>query len=186
MLIGITGCIGSGKSYILDKIHKIYGYEVYSADDFVVDSYNDEKIKRKLDEVFNCVIDNKVDKSIIKSKLNDNNIILLNNIIHPYVKEKITSLNNTDLVFVEVPLLFESKMDDLFDYIISISVDDKIRHLRIKNRNRENYQNMIKLEKYQYDNDKKASLADFVIYNGKDDLNILNQIDNIISKIKRK
>ena len=45
---------------------------------------------------------------------------------------------------------------------------------------------MIKLEKYQYDNDKKASLADFVIYNGKDDLNILNQIDNIISKIKRK
>ena len=77
-------------------------------------------------------------------------------------------------------------MDDLFDYIISISVDDKIRHLRIKNRNRENYQNMIKLEKYQYDNDKKASLADFVIYSGKDDLNILNQIDNIISKIKRK
>jgi dephospho-CoA kinase len=42
---------------------------------------------------------------------------------------------------------------------------------------------MIKLEKHQYDNDKKASLADFVIYSGSDDLNILNQLDNIISKI---
>jgi dephospho-CoA kinase len=74
-------------------------------------------------------------------------------------------------------------MEFLFDYIIAISVDDETRHQRIKIRDSENYENMIKLEKHQYDNDKKASLADFVIYSGNDDLNILNQLDNIISKI---
>ena len=182
MLIGITGCIGSGKSYVLEKINKIYGYETYSADAFVADSYNDEDIKRKLDDVFKCLVNKKIDKNIIKNKLNDDTIILLNNIIHPYVKDRIKLLENNSIIFIEVPLLFESKMEDLFDYTISISINDELRHQRLKNRNIQNYKNMLQLEKYQYDNEKKAALADFVIIN---DSKLKEQLDNIISKIKK-
>ena len=42
---------------------------------------------------------------------------------------------------------------------------------------------MRELEKYQYDNDKKASLADYVINSSEDDLQNLLNLEKIIKKI---
>ena len=47
MIIAITGCIGSGKSYIANLIHTQFGYEIFSSDVIANDSYNDENIKLK-------------------------------------------------------------------------------------------------------------------------------------------
>ena len=140
----------------------------------------------KLPPVF---IDNKVNKELIKNKLNDENIKLLNGIIHPFVIDKIKEVKEkykNSIAFIEVPLLFETNIEYLFDFTISISVNDSLRRKRLLNRNALDYKKMIELEKYQYDNDKKASLADYVINSSEDDsqnlLNLEKIIKNIISK----
>lgn len=189
MIIAITGCIGSGKSFYTSKINSIYNYDVFSADTFSKMAYDDESIKLKLNKAFNCVIDNKVNKELIKNKLNDENIKLLNGIIHPFVIDKIKEVKEkykNSIAFIEVPLLFETNIEYLFDFTISISVNDSLRRKRLLNRNALDYKKMIELEKYQYDNDKKASLADYVINSSEDDsqnlLNLEKIIKNIISK----
>ena len=189
MIIAITGCIGSGKSFYTSKINSIYNYDVFSADTFSKMAYDDESIKLKLNKAFNCVIDNKVNKELIKNKLNDENIKLLNGIIHPFVIDKIKEVKEkykNSIAFIEVPLLFETNIEYLFDFTISISVIDSLRRKRLLNRNALDYKKMIELEKYQYDNDKKASLADYVINSSEDDsqnlLNLEKIIKNIISK----
>ena len=65
MIVAITGCIGSGKSYILKQINSLHNIDVFSADEFTLQAYENEIVKRKLDKVFNCLKDGKVDKKII-------------------------------------------------------------------------------------------------------------------------
>ena len=188
MIIAITGCIGSGKSFFTSKINSIYNYDVFSADTFSKMAYDDESIKLKLNKAFNCVIDNKVNKELIKNKLNDENIKLLNGIIHPFVIDKIKEVKEkykNSIAFIEVPLLFETNIEYLFDFTISISVNDSLRRKRLLNRNALDYKKMIELEKYQYDNDKKASLADYVINSSEDDSQNLLNLEKIIKNIIR-
>lgn len=133
MIVALTGCIGSGKSFYLNKIKELYNYPIFDADHIAKDAYNDKNIIKKLDESFKCISDNKVDITLLKSKLNENNIKQLNLIIHPFVKEKILELKkHYPICFVEVALLYESNMEDLFDYVIAISINDKLRHQRLK------------------------------------------------------
>jgi dephospho-CoA kinase len=186
MIIAITGCIGSGKSYILSKINEIYGYDIYSSDEIVKQSYFDDTIKSKLDEHFKCIVNNQVDKSIIKSKLTSENVNVLNSIIHPYVINKIKEIkenSKNELVFIEVPLLYESKMEIFFDYVIAVSVDDNLRRNRLKNRDEKSYLEMVKLEKYQLSNEEKCKNADFILHSSVDDADNLSQLDKIIKKI---
>lgn len=187
MIVAITGCIGSGKSYICNLIETNFRYKTFSSDDFVKQAYEDEKILLKLDEAFNCVIDNKVSKEILKSRLADESIKKLNEIIHPFVKEKIMQIakdNNEDLVFIEVPLLFETKMDSLFDYVIAISVDNEnLRHKMLKNRNDKQYENMLKLEMYQLSDKEKSKKANFVINNNYNEKQNIKQLEDIINQI---
>lgn len=189
MIIAITGCIGSGKSYIASIIQNNFGYDTFSCDTFTVNAYQDELVLKQLDKAFNCLIDGKVDKSIIKSKLNDDSIKILNSIIHPYVKNqilKVKELYKDSLAFIEVPLLFETNMDLLFDKSLVISVEDELRHQRLKNRNPNNYNEMIKLEKYQLSNEEKVKKADYVLHSVYDELDNIRQLSNIIEKIVKK
>ena len=166
MIIAITGCIGSGKSYIASLIQKHFGYDTFSSDNIAKESYDDEFVKSQLQEAFNCIVDGKVDKNIIKEQLNDQTISKLNSIIHPYVKSRILNIKQkyiNDVAFVEVPLLFESKMEELFDKTLVIFAKDALRHKRIKKRNPQTYKDMIKLEHFQLNNEEKVEKADYVL-----------------------
>jgi len=189
MIIAITGCIGSGKTYILNKINELYGYDIFSADVIAKNSYDDEIVKNKLHKEFKCVINGKVDKNLIKEKLNDTNIEVLNNIIHPYVKKQIKNIKSNyenNIAFIEVPLLFESKMEDIFDASLVVSTNEKIINLRLKNRNPEVYKSMLKLEKFQLSNDEKVKRATYVLISSDDENSNLKQLDNIIKSIKER
>lgn len=186
MIIAITGCIGSGKSFYLNKINELYHFDIYSCDKMTLQAYQNKEVMEQLNKHFNCLVDNKIDKNILKKNLNDNNINILNNIIHPYIKSQIIKIKEKyqdSIAFIEVPLLFETNMDVLFDKSISIFVFKSLRHQRLKNRNQAAYREMLKLEKKQFSNLKKAFLATYVLYSGKNELKNLKRFKKIINKI---
>lgn len=187
MIIGITGCISSGKSFVLNLL-KNFGYEVYQTDNFTIDAYENDIIKTKLNEKFNCLKNNKIDKLILKKKINENidNLKTINNIIHPFIYEKVKSLNKKEkLIFVEIPLLFEANFDKICDVTITISIDDNLRLNLLRKRNKENFAFYQTLEKQQFSQNKKIKLADYVIKNDLNKENMIYQIKSIIDSCNK-
>ena len=110
--IAITGGIGSGKSYVATYI-KTLGYPVFSCDEIYKDlcqsSSYIEKVQTQFPEV---VSNNQIDKKKLSQIVFSNKTRLekLNRLSHPLIMEKLhQEMDNEkgDLVFAEVPLLFE-------------------------------------------------------------------------------
>ncbi len=142
--IGITGNIGSGKSTVSDIIKNL-GYKVFESDQEVSKLLENQKIVRIIKEEFNPKIKGLVKKNKIdRSKLGDfvfsnaNGLKKLESIIHPKVweeKEKFFAKNiNEKIVFLDIPLLFEKKLQSNFNYIIYTFVSKKIQKERVLNR----------------------------------------------------
>ena len=189
MIIAITGCIGSGKSYYLNQLHLLHNIDVFSADEFTLNAYEDASIKSKLNDVFNCVVNGKVEKSIIRNNLNDSNIKKLNEIIHPFVAKCIMEVKQkyeNSLAFIEVPLLFETKMESLFDASLVIDINDDLRHKRLKERNGKAYEYMLQLEKQQFSNEEKVKRATYVLKSTENDELNIKQLNDILNVIKKK
>ena len=121
--IGLTGGIGSGKSTIA-KIIETLGYPVYISDSKASELINrDEEIKRHLTELFGKDIyqpDGNLDKKRLATIIfNDKEAIKqVNGIVHPAVTRDFMewcSAQRRPLLFFESAILFEAKLENLFD-----------------------------------------------------------------------
>lgn len=91
---------------------------------------------------------------------------------------------NEKLVFVDVPLLFEAKFDDLVEKIIVISLDEKIQLERLMNRNSLSKEEALQRIKSQIPVREKEKLGDYVVDNSFTQENTYNQVDRILEKLK--
>ncbi len=140
MIVAITGGIGSGKSLVSDIIRK-EGHFVLSCDDIVTELYKDRDFCKKLNKIFPIHV--KVGKEITINRAGISKIIFtdesmrdkLNALVHPYVVKKIfdtVKKEQKELAFVEVPVLFESKLQNLFDKIIVVfrPLEERLKALK--------------------------------------------------------
>ena len=72
---------------------------------------------------------------------------------------------NYDVVFVSVPLLFETDFYKLFDKILFIACDDNIRLERLMKRNNFTKEEALLRINAQLPQEEKIKKSDFVIYN---------------------
>lgn len=133
--IAITGSIGSGKSTLVNLLKK-KGYSVLSADEIVADLYkNDYELINKIQDVvdINIIENNQINKEILKSVFFDNPDLKteIESLVHQRVYEVIHQ-NKEELLFVEIPLLFESRKQDEFDEVLCVIVSDTTRNERLK------------------------------------------------------
>lgn len=189
-IIGITGGIASGKSYVCDIIEK-QGFKIIDSD----------KISHELSKIgyplYNAIIkefgnDYLLDnKELNRKKLgalifnNENEKLRLNSISHPLIINEINKqINkiNDNLIFVDVPLLYESKMENLFNEIICVYVDRKTQIKRLMNRDNISYDYALSKINSQMSLDEKAKLAHYVIDNSNDNANAMTL--KILKKIK--
>ena len=187
MKIGITGSIGCGKSVVIDYL-KNNGFKTYDADRISYELTQKGNVCYNM--IINCFGDEILDeeKNIIRAKLG--NIIFndknkkkeLENIIHPYVKEEIESIED-DLAFVEVPLLYESNMENLFDKIIVVACDFDIQIARIMKRNNISYEDAVNRINNQIPLVEKIKRADYVIYNNGSLDEVWLDIDKILKGV---
>lgn len=187
--VAITGNIASGKSEV-EKILKNRGMTVLDTD-AIAHKILDEKKSLLIDKFKGYdITENDVISREKLGKLVFNNVDLkkkLENIVHPLIKQYIYDYfdenKNEKLVFVSVPLLFETGMDKIFDKIIFVQSDDEIRLKRLMARNnwtkdyakiRMNSQNL---------QDEKIKQSDYVIKNNGSIDDLKEQTDNLIKQL---
>ena len=192
MNIGITGSIACGKStvsdYLIDK-----GYTIIDADKLGHVALTSDDVKRKLAEKFGDEIleNNEISREKLGKLVfgNDDNLKLLNSIIHPKIKELILKLQeeykDENLVFLDIALLYEANFLDLVEKVAVVYVDEDVQLERLMMRNSLPKEEAIKRIESQMSPREKASLGDFVINNSYSKEDTFQQIDEILEKLKR-
>lgn len=166
--IAITGNIASGKS----EVEKIIAqnFPVFDAD----------KIAHKfLGNVDRRALGEKVFSDPIARKK-------LEEYIHPKVKDEILKIfceSQEKCVFVSIPLLFETGFDKLFDKIIFVQCDDKLRLERLMKRNNFTKEQALKRMNAQMPQDDKINKSDFVIHNNSTKEELAAQVNELLKKI---
>ena len=138
--IAIVGKIASGKSTVLEEFSKNNAF-VISSDQIVHELYNDSKVQ----ELINKKLKIKGDGDFVNGlrnhlSKNEKDLDRLEKIVHPLVKKEIEEefkKSRSSLLVAEVPLLFKAKMQNMFDIIIGVDIDEKIQLTRLENRDKE-------------------------------------------------
>ncbi|MBO5888728.1 MAG: dephospho-CoA kinase [Clostridia bacterium] len=137
-LIAITGGIGSGKSTV-SKIIKDLGYPVFSADEVYKNLIKNKDFVKKIYDGLGIESNSyNFDKSLISSKVfNDKEMLKkLNEITHPEVMNELIKLSKEKggVVFNEVPLLFESNFESLYDTVIIVvrNLNDRVSSVALR------------------------------------------------------
>ena len=183
--IGITGSIASGKSTASKIISDIRG-PLFSADKVVKKLYKKKSFKKiisnKLKIKLNSKFKDELKKSILIKK---NDLNKLEKIIHPFVRKEMFNFlkknRKKKFLFLEIPLLVESKLTKYFDKIIFIKANKKIRLSRYKS-NGGKEQLFVRLDAKQLTDTKKMKLCDHVVVNNKSLIVLKKNLLNIIKK----
>ena len=142
--IAITGNIGSGKSTITEIIREL-GFKVFDSDKEVKKILMKKDLINQINKEFKSKIPglikrNKIDRAKLGEFVfsNPDELKKLEQIVHPKVwesKENFFEKNsNEPAVFLDIPLLFEKKLQSKFDFIIRTRVSDEVQKKRVLKR----------------------------------------------------
>ena len=183
MKVAVTGGIGAGKSEFMRAVKEL-GIRTYSADEINAELLRDKRYIEKLSEAFPLAVkDGKVDKSVLRKEVfsDEKKRKTLNALAHPEIRRQIEEI--TGDAVVEVPLLFESGMTDLFDRVIVVTAGEDVRINRIvstRNISKDLAKNIIK---NQTTDDERLKRADYVAINDGTRKDLYEQAKNIIKRI---
>ena len=190
--IGITGSIACGKSTVSNYL-KDKGYTIIDADKLGHIALTSDEVREKLEKSFGLrIIEN---NEISREKLgklvfgNEENLKILNSIVHPYIRKQILQLQEIHrderLVFLDIALLFEAGFEDLVEKILVVHVDEKIQLNRLMNRNSLSSEGAINRIKSQMSSKDKSELGNYVINNSNTKEETYRQIDLILDELER-
>lgn len=192
--IGITGSIGTGKSSVA-KVLRELGYQVLDADELAKKQLEiGESGYLKVLESFGKQLLNS-DKTIDRSKLakivfnNRNELLKLENIIHPLIQKQIQIIKNESekngekILFYDVPLLFEKNMENLFDEIILVVAENEVQLQRIQKRNNWTEEEIKKRLESQMPLAQKKLKSKFIIENNGSQNDLRDQVLGVLPQI---
>lgn len=176
VIIGLTGSIASGKSTVA-TILKQYGLPIVDADEVarkVVEK--GEPTLKKIVEVFgeeilteNGEMDRKKVGAIVFH--DEEKRKLLNSIIHPAIRAEMLRQrdehiqNGEKAVVMDIPLLFESKLQHFVEKILVVTVDEDVQLKRLMERNNFTEEEAKARISSQIPLTEKVKQADAVIFN---------------------
>lgn len=188
MFIGITGSIACGKSTVSDYLYSL-GYKVVDCD-----KLSHEVIKKGRVAYYEVVYHFSQDillknREINRKKLGE--IVfddpekrkLLESIIHPKVQKALKRYRQDPLVFVEVPLLYETHMEKDFFKVIVVECTKENQIERLMARNDLTRESAKKRIDLQMPIEDKVKLADYVVKNDQSIEDIKGQLDKILKNI---
>ena len=188
--IGITGNIGSGKTYVCNAFQNI-GIPVFYSDEETKSLYLLPEIKRIITNRFgdDAYLDNGLLNKSQLSKILFNNkadLTFVEGLLYPELNKRFqTWCEEQDYPYVlfESALIFEKEIGILFDKIILISAPEEIRKQRVIQRDNCSPESILSRARLQQNEELNIGRADFVITNdGVRD--IFSQVRSIDSQIR--
>lgn len=166
----IVGNIASGKSEF-EKILDKHGFVVLDTDLMAHDILMDKPDIPKAFADYDVFEYGRLSREKLGKLVFNNNDLKqkLEGIIHPLIKEELETAFNVyseeNVIFITVPLLFEVGWENLFDKIIFIQCDDKLRLERLMERNGYTKEYAQTRLNSQLPQDEKAKKSDYIIEN---------------------
>jgi dephospho-CoA kinase len=171
-IIGLTGSIATGKSFVADIFRK-NKIPVFSSDQEVGKLLKEKKVIdliKEQEELFKVIENGVINKEkLSRLVFKDNKILeILEKILHPLVNERrevFTQQNFKEkIALLEIPLLFEKNYQLLCKKIITTYCSDKTQKERALRRANIDLERFNFITKKQIPGGIKATLADYIVY----------------------
>ena len=193
-VVAITGGIGSGKTTISEHLKK-KGYLVHESDKAVSQMYINPN------KPFQSFIKKNISKDLVKkNKLNKKSIanFIFNNkeaknklekYIHKKVqlsREKFIQKNtkpNRKIIFVDIPLLFEKKLQKKFDLVVCIISSKKKRSQRVLKNKKFSKKILKKIFSAQTSDKERRMHSDIIINNNKTKKDFIFNIEKALIEL---
>jgi dephospho-CoA kinase len=190
LTIGLTGGIAAGKSEALAAFSRL-GAATLSSDAVVHELLDSEPLLGRLVERWGPEVApaGSVDRNRIGEVVfaDPEQLTWLEQQIHPLVGERIggwlTNLPaDAEVAVIEVPLLFESGMEKVFDTTVAILTDDQVRRERAAARG---HALVDEREARQLAQDEKAARAEHVVPNDGSVEDLERSLSALLAKLQR-
>lgn len=186
MTVGITGGIGSGKSWIA-RILEAMNYPVFHSDEVAKEiMQSDEVLRSEIIAYFgtNAFEDGRLNRSYLASKifLNPEDREVINELVHPKVRMKFEQFaqdNSHAHVFNEAAILFETGAYRNFDKTLLVTAPIDLRIQRVMLRDNCSEDEVVSRMKNQWEDERKIALADFCIVNDEKQP-LLTQVEEVL------
>ena len=191
--IGLTGGLGAGKSEALRASAEL-GAATISTDAVVHELLQSEELRAAVVQRLgpDVIRDGALDRSLIAERVfgDDEARAWLEGVLWPRVGARVAewraALEHADpaprAAVVEVPLLFESGMESVFDYTLAIVADEAVRAERAGARG---HAAVAGRTGRQLSQDEKSQRADFTVRNDGTISELKEALSRVLAKIER-
>ena len=174
--IGITGGIGSGKSYVCRLLEQ-RGIAVYDCDAAAKRLIRTStRLRQQLKELIGSLQKADISRFLLASEENQQAV---NAIVHPAVFQDFEA---SGMQWMESAILYESGADRLVDKVVVVTAPEEVRIQRVMNRDNITREKALQWIARQWPQELVRERADFEIVNdGKADLE--KQIEKLLNKL---
>ncbi|HDH6786679.1 TPA: dephospho-CoA kinase [Staphylococcus aureus] len=189
-VIGLTGGIASGKSTVSELL-SVFGFKVVDADKAAREAV--KKGSKGLAQVREVFGDEAIDENGEMNRRYMGDLVFnhpekrleLNAIIHPIVRdimeeEKQEYLKKGYNVIMDIPLLFENELENTVDEVWVVYTSESIQMDRLMQRNNLSLEDAKARVYSQISIDKKSRMADHVIDNLGDKLELKQNLERLL------
>ncbi len=192
MIVGLTGSMAMGKTTAA-KYLKSRNIPVFDSDGAVHALYEGEAVGAIGGAFPGAIEDGRVNRKRLAEAISGEPEALarLERIVHPLVRCKQRDFilahadQGTDLVVLDIPLLFESGADQLIDAVIVVSAPEAVQRERLAGRPGLTPARIDDLLSRQMPDVDKRARADFVVDSSGPVADTRAQLDAIIAKLRR-
>ena len=195
MIIGLTGGIGSGKSFVSQAFAE-KGVRIIDADEIARQIVKPgQTVLRQLSESFGTdIIDAHgiLNRALLRERAfaNEQNRMTLNAITHPVIRSKIISQimmpkqeDEVPYRILSAPLLLENGLSELVELVIVVDLSESLQIERVSLRDHTNFQDILRIMHSQWPRIRRLASANVVIDNHGSRENTLLQVEVLHKQI---
>lgn len=167
-IVGLTGGMGAGKSTLV-QVARDEGIRVFDCDALVHEIYDDEMFLLLLDEHFGPIGENprKYMGDLIAKDPEILSVIeeLMEDFFNSGVRQALQTIESDSFLLMDAPILFETNMDKICDFVIAIQCPREIREARVMNRPGMTFEKMTALMDRQITESDRLVRSHYIVHN---------------------